>query len=639
MKFATRLSIMITALFLTSFCAFFYLVYTSTTAIVEQNARERLEGQAFQIIDKIDRTLFERFADMSVLATDTVLGSRTSTPLQITQRLSQYREKYRIYSSLSFFSMDRVRIADTSGNDIGKQHALTPYWQEIADGKDMVMTITESRTEKQMMIHFVATVRDSQGRRFGVVASRMPIETIHQIADQTFRSGNSNKARRVELLDANGKILYSTYRGKDMLRELSSDWENIKGLLAQGKSVGSSLDAFQGEDEITAFARERGYDTFKGNNWVLTISLPVKTAFAAAHALAKKFSAFFLGIGLIMILSTFLVSRAATKPLHDLARAADEIGKGGRGISVKVRSNDDIGQLAKTFNAMALNLRKSEEEIMRAKEELEFRVEERTRQLIDAQEELVRKEKLATLGQLSGSVGHELRNPMAVINNAVYFLQTIMPDADDTVREYLTIIKSEVNAALRIITDLLDFTRTNTPQAEVIPVADLIKQSMGKCLVPASVSLSVNVPDILPAVKVDPLQIEQVFQNLIANAVQAMPDVGKLQISARKAGIRGLVLDDSEKEPKPKTQPPIPDREFIEISVTDTGEGISAENMKRLFQPLFTTKARGIGLGLIVSKNLAEANGGMIEVKSQLGKGTTFTVMLPAESKGQILSF
>lgn len=974
MKFSTRLSIVITALFLAGFCAMFYLGYTSTIGIMEANVRERLEGQAYQIIDKIDRMLFERIADMNVLAGDPVLRSRTATPRLITQRLAEYRDKYGMYSSLSFFDMNRVRIADTSGNDIGKRHALTAYWQKIDNGGDSVMTVVESQTTKSVVFHFVKTVNDAQGRRIGVIAARMPAESIQQIADLTFRSGRTRESARVELLDANGLILYSNYHEKDMLRKMSSDWEQIKQPLARGAGSGSSRHAFQDEEEeITAFAREQGYDAFKGNGWVLTLCIPVKTAFAAANGQAIKFSVLFLGIGVLMILCTFLVSRAATSSLGELSNAATEIGKGNLDVSVKVRSNDEIGLLAQSFNTMAADLRESEnkykdlaellpqiifevdargkiafvnrhgleifgytrqdidagldfvdvfapqernrlrenmqkrlsgetsdsveyiairkdgstfpflafsvpirqggktlgirglgiditerkkteqeirkfeslvqnsldfigiasldgriqylnpaaqalvgldgkeesatkrifdfffdedlprmqrtiaekkfwrgefrlrhfithaaipvemtgftitdlktgqpialatvnrditlrkkseealrtseeryrtvvdnlgigislispdmeilslnrqmkewspaidvsqrpicfrsfnrppredicsycptvktlkdglvhaaitetpteagivnyqvtssplkdgegnviaaielvediterkrweDEIRRLNQELETRVRERTRQLVDTQEELVRKEKLAVLGQIAGSVGHELRNPLGVMNNAVYYLQTVLPNADETTREYLGIIKSEIFGAERIVSDLLDAVRTKPPHPQSVPVEELIRTSLGKCRIPETTTVDI---DLKPnwSVIVDPLQMKQVLINLINNAADAMSKDGRIRISARS---------DSGKK-------------AITIKLEDEGTGIAPGDLPKIFQPLFTTKARGIGLGLVVAKNLTEANGGQISVESTVSAGTTFFVTLPA---------
>jgi PAS domain S-box-containing protein len=277
-------------------------------------------------------------------------------------------------------------------------------------------------------------------------------------------------------------------------------------------------------------------------------------------------------------------------------------------------------------------LRWTEEELQKWNRELESKVEERTRQLFEIQEELVRGEKLAVLGQLSGSVGHELRNPLGVMSNAVYFLKMVLTDADETVREYLDIIKKEIDNSLYIITDLLDFARTRPPRTTTITTRQLTEESLNRCAIPENVALQTEIPDNLPRLRVDPLQIGQVLTNFITNAVQAMPDGGALRISARLVGA-GLVpaqsLPAHEQEGQPQGLPLPPD--FIAISVTDNGEGITPENMKKLFQPLFTTKAKGIGLGLVVCKNLVEANNGRIKVESEPAKGTTFTVLLPIE--------
>jgi PAS domain S-box-containing protein len=265
--------------------------------------------------------------------------------------------------------------------------------------------------------------------------------------------------------------------------------------------------------------------------------------------------------------------------------------------------------------------KQAEESVRRMNEELEQKIRERTKLLLDAQEELVRKEKLSILGQLSGSVGHELRNPLGVMSNAIYFLKSVMTDANETVMEYLDIIKHEIDNSQRIITDLLDFARTKSPQVKTVMVCALIDGTLSRCSVPENVEIKNEIPETLPMIKVDPMQMRQVFENLICNAVQAMQEGGTLQISARH--VRG---------PETDSRRVIQGHEeFIEISVTDAGNGILPENMKKLFQPLFTTKAKGIGLGLTVCKNLTEANGGRIGVESELGKGTTFTVTLPIE--------
>jgi PAS domain S-box-containing protein len=251
---------------------------------------------------------------------------------------------------------------------------------------------------------------------------------------------------------------------------------------------------------------------------------------------------------------------------------------------------------------------RAEAEIRTLNEELESKVQERTRQLLEAQEDLVRKEKLAVLGQVAGSVGHELRNPLGVMNNAVYFLQTVLSDADETTKEYLNIIKDEIADSERIVSDLLDSVRTKPPRPEAVGVETLISQTLNKLTLPTTVTVSLEIPQTLSPLQVDAQQTQQVFRNLISNGVEAMPEGGTLEIRAV--------------ENKPEGQ--------VVISVRDTGSGIAPDILPRLFQPLFTTKARGIGLGLVVVKNLTQANGGTLTVQSEVGKGTTFTVTLPA---------
>jgi PAS domain S-box-containing protein len=261
-----------------------------------------------------------------------------------------------------------------------------------------------------------------------------------------------------------------------------------------------------------------------------------------------------------------------------------------------------------------------EEEIRRLNVALEQRVEERTRDLRDTQEKLVRQEKLAVLGQLAGGVGHELRNPLGVISNAVYFLKITQPDADKKVREYLDVIERQVHLSDKIVTDLLDFTRIKSAERTPISVSQLIHQTLGRFPVPDSIQVALDLPADLPMAYVDPHQVVQVLGNLTLNACQAMfSSMRTASTEAATTVFKNEMLSISSRT----------HGNMLSIIVQDTGVGISPENMKKIFEPLFTTKLKGIGLGLAVSRRLIEANGGRIDAQSKLGVGSTFTVYLP----------
>ncbi|MFQ5812016.1 MAG: nitrogen regulation protein NR(II) [Anaerolineae bacterium] len=256
---------------------------------------------------------------------------------------------------------------------------------------------------------------------------------------------------------------------------------------------------------------------------------------------------------------------------------------------------------------------RAEEALKEYSERLEEMVEERTKELRDAQEKLIRTERLAAIGQLGASVGHELRNPLGVIKNSAYYLNMKLGDADEKVKKHLRIMEREIARSNKIINDLLSFARGKKPTLQRTQINTIVQAALSRTPVPENVVVVTELGEGLPPLMADPGQIEQVFINMISNAVQAMPDGGKLEIATRA------------------------EEGFIVTEFKDTGCGISEENLEKIFEPLFTTKAKGIGLGLPVSKQIIEAHEGSIEVASpstglgtgQVGKGTTFRVRLP----------
>lgn len=225
-------------------------------------------------------------------------------------------------------------------------------------------------------------------------------------------------------------------------------------------------------------------------------------------------------------------------------------------------------------------------------------------------DKLIRSERLAAVGELASGVSHELRNPLSVIRNSAYLLRTIMADtADAEILKVLKILDQQVDISNKIITDLLDFTRVRLPALAEVELNRLIKESLLTIKVPGGISVEADVNGKSPEVIADAEQVKRAFINIISNAFESMGGEGKLTIStATKNG-------------------------HAWVRFEDTGCGIPEENRDKVFQPLFTTKAKGIGLGLAISKKLIEQNSGTIDFVSQVSKGTIFTVTLPTMYK------
>ena len=363
---------------------------------------------------------------------------------------------------------------------------------------------------------------------------------------------------------------------------------------------------------------------------------------------------------LLGMLVALLLSLSVTRSVRRCMDFAGRIAKGDLGSTMAPEGGSEFRALALALNSMSDALHHSrliedertvelaqansalqseiieherdEVEIQRLNADLEQKVEERTQELMKAQEELLRREKLNLLGIVAGNVGNELRNPLGVMSNAVFFLESQLTEADETIREYLVIIKNEIAGSQRVLSDFIDYFRTGTPRVKAVPVDELINRSLSGCAVPDNVTVSVVFPETPPMVKVDPSQMRQVLQNLITNALQAMPDGGALNIGAHSIDNAVMISNGSPLSGSRTVPPWQGNAGFVELRVADSGAGIALENMEQVFQPLFTTKARGIGLGLSICKSFVEANCGRIEVASEFGKGTCFTVQLPVSA-------
>jgi len=236
---------------------------------------------------------------------------------------------------------------------------------------------------------------------------------------------------------------------------------------------------------------------------------------------------------------------------------------------------------------------------------LEELVEKRTKELKEAQEQLLKAERLAAIGEIAAMVGHDMRNPLAGIAGATYYLKMRLGSKmDEKTGEMLELIEKDIEHLNNIITDLLEYSREIRLELTETAPKSIMKEASSMVEIPKNIQVS-DLIQSEPKIEVDVEKMKRVFVNIIKNAIEAMPEGGKLTIKSKESDGN------------------------LEIVFTDTGVGMSKETLEKLWTPLFTTKAKGMGLGLAICKRIVEAHGGKIFVESTVGKGSTFTVTIP----------
>jgi hypothetical protein len=314
MKSATKRAVVFSGVVLAAGIVVFIIFYTRTLGILKQQIGERLEIQAFNTVEKFDRIFYERYLDMKMLASDPVISSRSATSEQITQRLLEWRKRHTYYASLALFDSNRIKRAGTSPMGIGEQHPLTAYMKDIAEGKNFIIGISESKSVNDVAFYFASPVKDGRGHNLGVVSARMPMDVFHEIAKQAVASYREAGNMTMDLVDKDGLILYSDHNKNGILKETFPGWESIKQSLAAAERPRSGISYRPGiENEVHIFAPEPGYLDFVGNDWVLILHVPAKEAFAPAVEMRLVF----LFIGAFVILAVLFYHIMLQRSLKD----------------------------------------------------------------------------------------------------------------------------------------------------------------------------------------------------------------------------------------------------------------------------------------------------------------------------------
>jgi two-component system NtrC family sensor kinase len=452
-------------------------------------------------------------------------------------------------------------------------------------------------------------------------------EAVHNIIETI---GEQEGIEKIRIFNKEGKIMFSTdkkdvgtmvdkkaeacyacHSAEKPLEKLSMPERNRIYKSKEGHRVLAMINPIYNEKDCYT-ANCHAHSSTQKVLGVLDIGMSLEDVDSEIKGNQNKMLAFavvvFLGIsGTIGV----FVRRSVSHPVRALVNETKRIASGDLGSTLKIESKDEIGELADSFNRMTQDLSKAQEELKEWSKVLEKRVEERTQELKRTQEQLVQSEKLASLGKLAAGIAHEINNPLTGI--LTYSSLLLKENKENPqMKEDLEVIVNETTRCRKIVKGLLEFARQTEPSKSPADINKVLEETLSLLENQAlfhNIKVEKKLKENLPTVMIDTDQIKQVFMNIIINAAEAMSQGGILTIRS-----------DSD-----------PQKKFAEVSFIDTGPGIPEENLSKIFDPFFTTKrsGKGTGLGLSVSYGIIQRHDGFLEVKSQLGKGSTFTVKLP----------
>ncbi len=497
----------------------------------------------------------------------------------------------------------QIRYLDHNGTElikVGRQGEMKKLYKQgnkdffhhskkLAGKEIFVSDIVKPATDIGYVIHWARAVFSSWREPSGVIVIDLDFEKILNIVN-SIRIGENGYAFMVDQLGRNiAHPRFDPYRYN--LNNYSEP--SLKDLVIEMMSGSSQWKtySFEGEEKVAAFA------PIPNMNWSLAVSIPVGESQQEVRAIQMQVIQV-VGITLILTaLGVIVLSYYLLRPIRNLVTATNRISEGDLQQEIPIQSHDELGDLTHSFNRMVKNL---------------FRM----------QNELVRSEKFIALGKLSAGVAHEVRNPLNAMKGAIVYLQRCRAK-DSLIQEYTQLVMEEIDRLNIFVTEFLDFAKQSTPKRVPTNLNKLIVSTQNLFMEQAremAIHIYNNLEPGLPEILIDPHQIEQVIVNILINAMDAMPSGGEVVFSTL------FKKDESLFE---KVQ-------FIKIEVQDTGTGIPKDQLPIIFDPFFSTKEAGTGIGLPLSQKIIENHGGRIMANSQEGRGTRISLELPVKPGGQI---
>ncbi|MFP4037929.1 MAG: cache domain-containing protein [Desulfobacteraceae bacterium] len=480
-----------------------------------------------------------------------------------------------------------IRVGPFQATPVDRGGRKAPFIDEVLEQGMrgvQVSEVTYSEAHGGYLIHWAAPIFTAWQELAGLLIIDLDYESIMKIVGN-IQVGETGYAF---LVDGQGKVLaHPEFEPYELELGDYSD-PSLESLVKDMAAGGSGWRryTYQGESKMAAFT------PIPGTGWSLAATISSGELLGEAGLIRTRVLQVVLAALFFAVTGICCLSYLILKPVGDLAAATRRIAGGDLDQELKVRSRDELGELTSSFNRMV-------------------------RELSRTQAELVRSEKLISLGRLSAGVAHEIRNPLNAMKGAMVHLKKRRPE-DPLVQEYTDLVSEEIDRLNTFVSEFLYFARQSTPRVAPTDINRLIESVQGLFEEQASQRgvRFVNALDPgLPPLLVDRDQMEQVLLNLLVNAMDAMPRGGEVHFSSGLSN-NGDQGGDG--------------RPWARIVIRDQGGGIPPEHLKSIFDPFFSTKDMGTGLGLPLSLGILESHGGVIRISSRLGSGTKVTVEWPA---------
>ena len=605
---------------------------------VKTNVGQALAQMAYQVADKLDRGMFERYREIQILTTLDLLRAPNFAPSQKRSLLERLQETYPTYSWIGLTDTTGKVIVST-GKLLENLSVVQRPWFQNARTQAAVGNVHEAMllakllpnpaNEPLRFIDISAPVSDLTGKFAGVLGAHLSWTWAKEIRDSLLQPLQNRSRVEVFIFSASGKVLLAPVE----LQERYPSLPNLQSLQQQGRGYAIATWS-DGDRYLTGFARSTGYRSYPGLGWTIVVRQPAEIALAPVRALQHQILTQDLTLGVLFAIAGWFIMRHLTYPLQAIATAADRLRQGDAHTELPlITSRDEVGRLSRSLKHLVYTLFEQQQQLNTSNEQLQIQLIERQRAAAEIQQLNAALEQKVSdrtvqlqeinreLEAFSYSVSHDLRAPLRTIQGFAQALQEDYGDRlDELGREYIQTITTDASGMDRLITDLLDYSRLSRTQITLHPVSlmaaiETACKQLESYIQKRQAEITVTTP--LPTVLAHSSTLTQAIANLLSNAIKFVKPESRPQVE-----INAQLIQRQQQQ-------------WVRLWIIDNGIGIASDDRERIFHAFERLHGvesyAGTGIGLAIVRKSIERMGGCVGVESQLGAGSRFWLELPLD--------